>query len=347
MIDHARYAAAAREAVIAASIVCREVQDNLEKVRAMTKDDKSPVTIADLASQAVVGMVLKQKLGEDLHLVAEEDSAFLRDEDNSIFLDATVAAVQAVWEGATEQKVLDAIDLGAGDTDHHSFWTLDPIDGTKGFLRNQQYAVALGFVEHGTPTIGVMGCPNLPVDMSAPLDERDNHGCLYMAIQGDGVYESACDDVNAPTIRITRLDHVEGEEISVCASVEKAHTNMNDTDRILEWIEQQGLGHPGEPARLDSQCKYAVVARGQADAYLRLPSKKPYVERIWDHAAGSCIASESGAFVTDIFGRNLDFSTGRGLENNKGIVCAPPRIHGVLIRAIEELGIGKDQATSA
>tara|TARA_R110002096_G_scaffold344921_11_gene538392 strand:+ start:84999 stop:86042 length:1044 start_codon:yes stop_codon:yes gene_type:complete len=347
MIDHARYAAAAREAVIAASIVCREVQDNLDKVRAMTKDDKSPVTIADLASQAVVGMVLKQKLGEDLHLVAEEDSAFLRDEDNSVFLDATVAAVQGVWEGATEQKVLDAIDLGAGDTDHHSFWTLDPIDGTKGFLRNQQYAVALGFIEHGTPTIGVMGCPNLPVDMSEPLDERDDHGCLYMAIQGDGVYESACDDIHAKTIRITRLDHIEGEEISVCASVEQAHTNMNDTDRILAWIEEQGLGHAGDPARLDSQCKYAVVARGQADAYLRLPSKKPYVERIWDHAAGSCIASESGAFVTDIFGRNLDFSTGRGLENNKGIVCAPPRIHGILIRAIKELGIGKDQATNA
>ncbi|MFK7758355.1 MAG: inositol monophosphatase family protein [Phycisphaerales bacterium] len=176
MIDHARYAAAAREAVIAASIVCREVQDNLDKVRAMTKDDKSPVTIADLASQAVVGMILKQKLGEDLHLVAEEDSAFLRDEDNEMFLDATVAAVQTVWEGATPNKVLDAIDLGAGDTDHHSFWTLDPIDGTKGFLRNQQYAVALGFVEHATPTIGVMGCPNLASDMSQPFDERDDHG---------------------------------------------------------------------------------------------------------------------------------------------------------------------------
>jgi len=346
MTDHARYAAAGREAVIAASIVCKEVQDNLDKVSAMTKDDKSPVTIADLASQAIVGMILKQKLGEDLHLVAEEDSAFLRDEDNALYLQATLAAVQGVWPEATEQKLLDAIDLGAGDTDHHSFWTLDPIDGTKGFLRNQQYAVALGYVEHGTPTIGIMGCPNLPVDLSEPFDIRAEHGCLYMAIQGDGVYESTSDDVNSEIIRITRLDHIEGEEISVCASVEKAHTNVSDTDRILEWIDQQGLGHPGEPARLDSQCKYAVVARGQADAYLRLPSKKPYVERIWDHAAGACIASESGAFVTDIFGRNLDFSCGRGLEKNKGIVCAPPRIHGIMIRAIEELGIGKDTTTA-
>ena len=103
-----------------------------------------------------------------------------------------------------------------------------------------------------------------------------------------------------------------------------------------------GLGEAGEPVRLDSQCKYAVVARGQADAYLRLPTRKGYVERIWDHAAGCCIACESGAFVTDIFGRNLDFSHGRGLVENKGIVCAPPRVHGLMIRAIKELGIGKN-----
>jgi 3'(2'), 5'-bisphosphate nucleotidase len=339
MIDHAQFAEAGRQAVVAASIVCREVQNNLSAVRSITKDDKSPVTVADYASQAVVAMVLKQHLGEFV-MVAEESSTFLRDEDNAIILEAVVAAAKEVWDDATPDAVLEAIDLGAGDTTHHKYWTLDPIDGTKGFLRNQQYAVALGFVEDGTPTIGVMGCPNLPVDMSLPFDERDEHGCLYYAIKGEGVWESRCDDGNAEAIRITRLDHDETEEISVCGSVEKAHTNMSDTDRILEWIESNGLGRAGEPARLDSQCKYAVVARGQADAYLRLPTRMGYVERIWDHAAGCCIACESGAFVTDIFGHNLDFSHGRGLEKNKGIVCAPPRVHGIMLRAIKELGIG-------
>jgi len=341
MIDHAEYAQAGRQAVVAASIVCREVQKNLDAVRSITKDDKSPVTVADYAAQAVVATVLKEQIGEYV-MIAEESSTFLRDEDNVLILNAVVAAVQEVWEDATADAVLDAIDLGAGDTSHHRYWTLDPIDGTKGFLRNQQYAVALGFIENGTPTIGVMGCPNLAVDMSIPFDERDDHGCLYYAIQGEGIWETRCDDGDAESIRITRLDHIESEEISVCASVEKAHTNVSDTDRILDWIESNNLGKAGEPARLDSQCKYAVVARGQADAYLRLPTREGYVERIWDHAAGCCIACESGAFVTDIFGHNLDFSHGRGLEKNKGIVCAPPRIHGILLRAIKELGIGVD-----
>ncbi|MBL4590477.1 MAG: 3'(2'),5'-bisphosphate nucleotidase [Phycisphaerales bacterium] len=340
MSSTAKLIEAAREAVVAASIVCREVQDNLAEIRQITKDDKSPVTVADYASQAVVAMVLQQHLGH-IQLVAEESSTFLRDEDNAVVLDAVVAAARGVWDNADADKILAAIDIGAGDTDHHSFWTLDPIDGTKGFLRNMQYAVALGYIEGDTPTIGVMGCPNLPVNMSLPFDERDEHGCLYYALKGDGVYESRCDDSKASSIRITRLDHAEDEEITVCGSVEKAHTNISDMDRILAWIEENGFGSAGEPARLDSQCKYAVVARGQADAYLRLPTRSGYIERIWDHAAGACIASESGAFVTDINGRNLDFSHGRGLEKNKGIVCAPPRVHGLMLKAIEALGIAQ------
>lgn len=340
MTDYAKFSEAGRHAVAAASIVCRSVQDALDDVRAVTKDDKSPVTVADYASQAIVGFALRERLG-DVVLVAEEASSFLRDEDNAVFLAATLAAVKEVWEEATEADILEAIDIGSGDTTHGKFWTLDPIDGTKGFLRNQQYAVALGYVENGTPTIGVMGCPNLPVDMSMPLDERDPDGCMYLAVKNEGVFETSCNTDSGEMTRITRLDH-DDNEISVCGSVEAAHSNSSDVDRILEWIESNGHGKPGEPARLDSQCKYAVVARGQADAYLRLPTRKDYVERIWDHAAGSCIANESGAFVTDIFGRNLDFSHGRGLEVNKGVICAPPRVHGVILRAIETLGIGKD-----
>lgn len=334
MPDYARMIEAAREAVTFASMACRQVQRSLDEVRAITKDDKSPVTVADFASQAIVGWVLRERLGTFV-LVAEEASAFLREPEHAAHLDATVAAVQEVWADATAEDVLQAIDLGAGDTSHHGFWTLDPVDGTKGFLRNQQYAIALGYIEAGTPTLGVLGCPNLPVNMSAPLDEPDPKGCLYYGIRGEGVYEAPCDDAAASPTRITRLDHVEGEPILVCASVEKAHSNVDDTDRILQHI-----GEQSDLVRLDSQAKYAVVARGQADAYLRLPTKKGYVERIWDHAAGSMIAAEAGAAVTDIHGHELDFSHGRGLEKNRGVICAPPRVHGLVIRAIRELGIG-------
>jgi 3'(2'), 5'-bisphosphate nucleotidase len=104
------------------------------------------------------------------------------------------------------------------------------------------------------------------------------------------------------------------------------------------------LGAASIPMRLDSQCKYALVARGQADAYLRLPTGKPYVEKIWDHAAGMIIAQEAGAIVTDIAGVPLDFGRGRRLEGNRGVVCAARGLHEPLIHAIERLGIRGEAA---
>lgn len=325
----------ALKAVSDACAVCREVQRSLEKVRSITKDDKSPVTVADFASQAIVGHRLTQALGRNVVMVGEEGTAFLRSDDSGVYREAVVAAVTSVWPDASEADVLNAIDVGGGDTHHGSFWTLDPVDGTKGFLRGQQYAIALAYIERGIPVLGVLGCPNLPKDFSSPLDEADPVGCLYFAVRGDGLYEVPCDEPSAKPLRIRRLDREPGEAISVCESVESGHSKQDDTARIMAM-----LGPSREPARLDSQCKYAVVARGQADAYLRLPTKKDYVERIWDHAAGSLVAAEGGAEVTDIHGRALEFTHGRGLEKNKGIVCAPPSVHARVIAAIKQLGIG-------
>lgn len=333
MADYAKFLEAGRRAVEDASLVCRQVQRALDQVKAITKDDKSPVTVADYASQAIVAHRLREALGPVV-LVGEEGSAFLRDEDNQTYRDATLAAVREVWPEADERTLLDAIDAGAGDPSHASFWTLDPIDGTKGFLRGQQYAVALAYIERGRPVIGVLGCPNLPSSFTDPLDRADSHGCLYFTISGQGLWEVHADKQGAPPKHIHRALREPGDPIRACESVETAHSKQDDTAKILARV-----GSAGEPVRLDSQCKYAVVARGQADAYLRMPTKKDYVERIWDHAAGALVAHEGGCVVTDIHGRDLDFAHGRGLETNRGIVCAPPDVHGPILGAIKDLGL--------
>lgn len=338
MADYAKLLSAARRAVTDACTACRAVQADMDTVRAITKEDKSPVTIADFASQAVVAHRLTEALGP-VHLVAEEASDSLRDPAHALHAAAAMAAAREVWPECTGAELLAAIDVGGGsgvgELGRGSFWTLDPIDGTKGFLRGQQYAVCLAYIENGRPTLGVLGCPNLPIDFSAPLDTPDPHGCLYFAVLGEGLYEVSLSEPGANPTHIRRLDHDPAEPISVCTSVEEGHSDVDAVERIMALT-----GPRREPARLDSQCKYAVVGRGQADAYLRLPTRKGYVERIWDHAAGAIIAAEGGCAVTDIRGDQLDFSHGRGLEKNRGIVCAPPRVHGRLLAAIGELGIG-------
>ena len=78
---------------------------------------------------------------------------------------------------------------------------------------------------------------------------------------------------------------------------------------------------------MDSQAKYAVVARGEADIYLRLPTRADYREKIWDHAAGALIVAEAGGVVTDITGRPLEFNHGRELAANRGVIVTNGRLH--------------------
>ena len=239
--------------------------------------------------------------------------------------------------GALPADVLDAIDAGAGeagDAHREVFWTLDPIDGTKGFLRGEQYAISLAWIRGGAPVLGLLGCPNLSADFGRPFDDPDLRGCIYMAEAGSGLYELPADTPDARPLKIQRLEREEGEPVRVCESVESAHSSQSDTARVLER-----LGLPSEVMRLDSQAKYAVVARGQADAYMRMPTRKGYVERIWDHAAGAIIATEGSCAVSDVRGASLDFGHGRGLDANVGIVCAPPALHGRLVGAVQELGL--------
>ncbi len=333
MADYAHLLQAGIAAVADACRVCRAVQANMQAVSRIVKDDKSPVTVADYASQAVVAKTLLNRIPGPLHLVAEETSAFLRNPTSQAHLDATLAAARETWVDADEAALLNAIDAGASDAQHSSFWTLDPIDGTKGFLRGQQYAVSLAYIERGQPVIGILGCPNLPRDFSLPLDQPDRHGCIYFCIKGQGVWEVPADKPDAHPIHITRLEHNPSDPISLCMSFEESHSNFSTTDRVMADLAERGVKQR-PPARLDSQAKYALVARGQADVYLRMPTKKGYVELIWDHAAGSLIAAEGGCAVTDIEGHGLDFAQGRRLEKNRGIVAAPAALHGMLLGAI-------------
>jgi len=70
-------------------------------------------------------------------------------------------------------------------------WALDPIDGTKGFLRGEQFAVCLALIVDGQVQVGVMGCPNLPVDAKNKDGEK---GCLFITVKGQGAFQVTTGD---------------------------------------------------------------------------------------------------------------------------------------------------------
>jgi 3'(2'), 5'-bisphosphate nucleotidase len=119
---------------------------------------------------------------------------------------------------------------------------------------------------------------------------------------------------------------------SFCESVESAHSSHGDAAHIAEI-----LGVTALPLRIDSQCKYATIARGDASIYLRLPTRADYAENIWDHAAGWINVKEAGGEVTDACGNPLDFSAGRTLSRNVGVVATNGKLHDRVIAAVRQV----------
>jgi 3'(2'), 5'-bisphosphate nucleotidase len=106
--------------------------------------------------------MLKEALPED-PLVAEEDSHVLQKPEERERLTAVTEFVQRIFPDEDEETVCSHIDVGRAEPSLR-YWTLDPIDGTKGYLRGGQYVVALALIENGQVKLGALGCPNLSVD---------------------------------------------------------------------------------------------------------------------------------------------------------------------------------------
>lgn len=319
---------AAINAVLKASDICESVQRGMIRDNTMQKEDKSPVTVADFAAQAlIIGEILKQFPNDKF--VAEEDSSSLMTDEGEKIRRKIFGYLSEYVPGLTEDNMINTIDRGnfAGGKEGR-FWTLDPIDGTKGFIRHDQYAIALALIEEGKVVMGVMGCPSL---YSFNEETKKRNGFIFHAVEGQGAYSRPIKEERVEQrISVSRISDV--TDASFCESVESAHSSHEDAIKIAGM-----LGVNKDPIRIDSQCKYAVIARGEASIYLRLPTKSTYVENIWDHAAGCLIVEEAGGKVTDCHGERLDFSLGAKLKNNTGIVGTNGIIHEKVIEAVSKV----------
>ncbi|MDZ4756007.1 MAG: inositol monophosphatase family protein [Phycisphaerae bacterium] len=304
----------------------RESQRQGLRSGAITKDDASPVTVADFASQAVVVTALRRALPADepLVLLGEESDTMLRDPAQAAILAAVVTAARAADPSMDEAAVLEALSVPDADPSHESCWTLDPVDGTKGFLRGGQYAICLAWIEAGEPTVGVMACPQLSLERDDPTVPSTT-GLIAMAMRGDGASWSA-----APARaneRLTTPRWIDGRPVRLALSFEKAHGDASAAEVLAAQC-----GPLAPPLRLDSASKYVLVAHGRADMYLRIPHNERR-ENVWDHAAGVVIAQEAGCITCDLDGRPLDFGRGPTLIANRGIIVAPPALAERLVAA--------------
>jgi len=303
----------------AAAELCERVRREIVP-EAIEKKDRSPVTIADFGAQALICRSLAAAFPED-PVVGEEDAAELRQSAMAARLEQVTHYVQALVPDTTPDAVTDWIDRGNGKVGQR-YWTLDPIDGTKGFLRGDQYAIALALIEAGELKVGILGCPALAFGSEAP-------GFLFVAVRGQGATRISLASGESESIRVARPDAV--EELRFVESVESSHGDQSQQAAVAKAA---GIVQPS--LRMDSQAKYGAVASGQAALYLRLPSPKTpdYRENIWDHAAGALVVEEAGGRVTDMYGKPLDFFQGTKMMDNRGIVVSNGALHETVLAAL-------------
>ncbi len=329
------YAESALKAVAATSQMTVQAARDRERLASTLKDDRSPVTVADIAVQVAITAILRAEgVPHCDRIVGEEggdsldgpNGSHMRNEVMNLVSSALRTAGEAEAIPANESELMELLNAGGLDPEaegREAFWCLDPIDGTKGFLRGSQFAIALAYVEHGNPTIGVLGCPHLPLGTSVDYGIADSIGSSYLGILDAEKHHAYAGPSSSTSFDDMTLIHVaktsEAQPVRVCLSYEKAHGDQDRTTKALN-----AAGVQTEPIRIDSQCKYAMVASGRADLYLRL-ARSGYEEKSWDHAAGAAVVRAAGGIAEDMTGKPLELK-GRMLDTTGGICVRSPDI---------------------
>ncbi|KAJ5480894.1 3(2)-5-bisphosphate nucleotidase [Penicillium diatomitis] len=332
-------------AVQRAALLTKRLLSEVDK-GTFDKQDSSPVTIADFAAQASIIAAIHHTFPDD-QIVGEEDSTALR--ENPALLERTWELATAVHldDAASEallhtpssrDELLELIDLGAkGACGPGRVWTLDPVDGTATFIRNQQYVVCLSLVEDGTQRLGVLGCPNLKLDAGLVSEEtvdRDGNGLLLTAIAGHGAFiaplgKGALHE-SKPLERIPPV-----EKTSDIRFVDTQAASSHNLDAHARIAKQLDCPWPNTVDVWSAQMRYVAIAvQGGCNVFVKVPREKNYRSKIWDHAGGMLLVQELGCVVTDLEGEPVNCGLGRTLGGCYGMIVAPASIHSQLLDAV-------------
>ncbi|MQM03362.1 hypothetical protein Taro_036143 [Colocasia esculenta] len=377
---HYRELEAAVEAVERACRLCVDVKKSLlsREGRVLEKNDRTPVTVADFGVQALISLELN-RLFPSIPLVAEEDSSFLRssfsssqgDEDHSCdslvgsVLNAVSGNASCGGKSFTYDIVLGAIDRGgknavAFGVEPATYWVLDPIDGTRGFLRGNDflYVVGLALIVEGEIVAGIMGCPNWKNDPLAGNSyscesanttiEASEHGTIMIAHVGCGTWSRKFSDSSGNDAQI--YGSWKTCSVDSCSMVHEARFCIPDSQTweslplsclYSQTVDDASVRDEHQiillPTCCGSLCKYLMVASGRASIFLLRAKVQPTI-KAWDHAVGMICVQEAGGKVTDWKGNQLNLAADqvarRIIFPSGGVLVSNGNIHTEIINLI-------------
>jgi 3'(2'), 5'-bisphosphate nucleotidase len=306
------------DAVRLACELSRQVQAS--QVGVSRKSDASPVTLADYGAQALLCRAIRHHFPEDGVIAEEGGEAFLT-------LPEAERAQVARWVGKLLGEPVGEEDFFLWLTHGRNVradrtWVIDPIDGTEGFIHGRAYAVAVGTLVEGEPVDGIIGAP------VSPLDEK---GTLFYTDGGKSWAEPLLPSEGSGPRALHVSDRVDPKSLRAVESYVMGRRSREIADRVYA---EAGLD-ARRIKRYDGMVKYALVAAGAADVYVRGPRdprKNPH--KIWDHVAGAALVRAAGGQVTGLDGRTVDFTQGTELRNTPGLLVSNGLIHMRLVEVM-------------
>lgn len=338
------------EAIQQAAKLSRFVLSEAEKDGAhdlgiVSKDDLSPVTIADFAIQALLTSTFHAHFPGD-RFVGEESAGQLR--ANPALLARVQAALQHIQSQAQDEagslvrfpsspeEMCSMIDwCGSGTPDGGGrVWVFDPIDGTENFVKNLVYAINVGLLEDGRQVLSAVGCPNLSMDVKSPASDSSldpsGEGSIAFAVRGYGAFIRRLPGLYHNTTIRSLPRHAEQ------ATDLRSVTCLN-TSGVLAVHEsaakQLGIEFPGNNL-LPWVIRHVILALDVGNTTFWVYKSRSRLAKIWDHAGAMLLFEEVGGKITDVDGRDINWSAGRQMVANYGIVAAPSNLHGHVLATV-------------
>ncbi|KAI3395770.1 hypothetical protein diail_901 [Diaporthe ilicicola] len=322
--------------------------DDTHDLGIVSKDDLSPVTIADFAVQALLTSSLHAHFPGD-KFVGEESAGQLR--ANPALLDRVQAALQhtrsqlqhepesLVRFPGSPEEMCEMIDwCGSGTPDAGGrIWVFDPIDGTENFVKNLVYAINVALLVDGRQVLSAVGCPNLSMDIKSPASDNSldplEEGCIAFAVRGHGAFIRKLPGSYHSTA-IRRLPR-HAEQASDLRSV--ACLNTSGVPAVHESAARQlGIEYPGNTL-LPWVLRYVLLALDVGNTMFWVYKSRSRLAKIWDHAGAMLLFEEVGGKITDVDGKDINWMAGRQMVANYGIVAAPSNLHGRVLTTVRSL----------
>lgn len=268
------------------------------------KQNQSPVTLADFASQIYIISKLQAKFPEDQIIAEEEDSAFIDKRAEH--------AIEECFKGLKFKEIdnfKETLKYRSKNADRQ--WTVDPIDGTKGFLKNLSYAIGIGFMVDSKPKISAIAAPNYSMKGLA----------IFVAEKGKGAKASYGDGELSP-VKVSRQ--------TIIKNAGMCHSLHHDQPWTLKFAELAGITKKNP---MDGMGKFCLIADGSFDIYIR-PERN--IANSWDYMPGDLVVREAGGVVTDLNGKPLKYEKSHCILSTPGIIASNGILHQKILKIINE-----------